>query len=128
MLDPQTVLDIVVAQLDAIVLAWRAPAALLLGGIVAFRPKHESCCVMIGRTLLCVACVFWIVAGVVPSLDRAARIGDVVMFLSAFASHVCEVFMNWRTTLEAKRREAPSQLVRVLSAARAPRRPISTSR
>jgi hypothetical protein len=92
MLDPQTALDIIVAHVDPIVLAWRAPAAMLLGGIVAFRPKHESSCVMLGRALLCVACVFWFVAAVVPSLDKAARIGDYVMFVSALASHVCEFF------------------------------------
>lgn len=125
MLDPQTALDLVVAFIDPIVTAWRAPAAVVLLIIVAFRPKHPSRCVMIGRALVLMACVFWIAAAI-PALDRAARVGDWLMFVSALASHVCEVFMNWAAVRQAKQAEAPSPFGRMWMAARASRRaPVS---
>lgn len=121
MIDPQTALDLVVAFIDPIVVAWRTPAALVLLVIVVFRPKHDSRCVMIGRALVVMACVFWMVAAI-PALDRAARVGDWLMFLSAMASHVCEVLMNWARVVEDKRLEAPSPWSRIWLAARAGRR------
>lgn len=120
-MDPKTALEFVVALVDPIVTAWRAPAAVVLFAAVVFRPKHESRCVMIGRVLVCIACAFWFVAGVF-GFESASRIGDWTMFLSAMATHVCEVFMNLAAVLEAKRGEGPSPLGRIWSAARAPRR------
>ena len=124
-MDPKTAVDLVVVALEPIVTAWRAPAALVLLLIVGFRPKHDSRCVMLGRALVMMACLFWIVAAL-PAFDAAARLGDWLMFGSAMATHVCEVFMNWAAVLEAKRAEAPGPFGRIWQAARATRRGPST--
>lgn len=120
-MDPLHYLALLAFYLEPIVNAWRAPAAVLLFLIVAFRPQHPSRCVMLGRVLVLMACFNWVAAvapDVFPSaglggLSVCAKFGDWVMFASAMASHVCEVVMTWAAVREAKRQEAPSPLARI---------------
>lgn len=123
-MDPLHYFALAVFYLEPMVTAWRAPAAVLLFVIVAFRPQHQSRCVMIGRALVLMACLNWMAAAV-PDLFPAARldglgacskVGDWMMFASAMASHVCEVVMNWAAVIHAKRLEGPSPFRRIWAA------------
>ncbi|CAB4168047.1 hypothetical protein UFOVP860_92 [uncultured Caudovirales phage] len=116
-MDPIFWLDVLVAFLTPVVMALRAPAAVVLFLIVAFRPKSESHCIMLGRYLVLVACIFWVVAGI-PEWSACGTLGNWTMFLSAMASHVCEVAMNWASVVAAKRAESPSAFARIWHAFR----------
>lgn len=123
---PEHYLNLVVMWLTPIVNDLRAPAALILFAFVCFRPQAASRCVMIGRVLTLMACVLWMAAAYQP-FAACARLGDWVMFASAFASHVCEVVMSWANVMAAKRAEGPgleTRLARGLIAGlRSPSRP-----
>ena len=116
-------LDVLVAFLTPLVMALRAPAAVVLFVIVAFRPKSPSHCIMVGRYLVLVACLFWVAAEVsrwfwIEPSSACGTLGNWTMFLSAMASHVCEVAMNWAAALDAKRAESPSAFARIWHAIR----------
>lgn len=122
-MEPFFWLDVLVAFLMPMVMALRAPAALVLFVIVAFRPRSPSHCIMVGRYLVLVACVFWLVAEVSSWFwtepgSACGTLGNWTMFASAMASHVCEVAMNWASVLDAKRAERPSALTRIWQAIR----------
>lgn len=133
-MDPFHYLALAVFYLDPMVTAWRAPAAVVLFVIVAFRPQHPSRCIMLGRVLVLMACVNWVAAAVpdiwpaasLEGLSACAKFGDWVMFGSAMASHVCEVATTWGAVIEAKRRESPSPFARIWAALlhRPPRSPL----
>lgn len=117
MMEPIYYLDRLVALLDPFVMALRAPAAVVLFAIVAFRPKSPSFCIMMGRVLVLAACVLW-VAAIVPGFRTCGALGNWIMFASAMASHVCEVVLNWAAVLAAKRAEYPSPFARIWHAIR----------
>lgn len=122
-MDPLFWLDVLVAFLTPVVLALRAPAAVVLFVIVAFRPRSPSHCIMVGRYLVLVACVFWLAAEVSrwfwPDPSGAfGTLGNWTLFLSAMAAHVCEVAVNWAAAVDAKRAESPSALARIWNAIR----------
>lgn len=122
-MDPLIWLDVLVAFLTPVVLALRAPAAVVLFVIVAFRPRSPSHCIMVGRYFVLVACVWWLAAEVVrwfwPDASGAiGTLGNWTLFLSAMASHVCEVAVNWGAAVDAKRAESPSAFARIWQAIR----------
>lgn len=111
-MDPQDYLDWLIRHLDPIVICLRAPAALVLFVFVCLRPQMDSRCIMLGRVLVLGACGFWMAAAI-RGFESAARLGDYTLFASAFASHVCDTIVNWRSVMAARRAEARSAVARI---------------